>query len=254
MKMPVLSFAACASILFSSLTGYAEDMNNTPPAGRVERYEYEAFRAGRRQPGEKETIVMELTHSDEGISHTSVIEHNDRREIINIFAGADGRFFSGERKLLDDAGRLERKDSISRDNDRVYIQHHSDSAGRVRERTLRGDRPLAVDASLLILLRSFPFDNPGKQEVFMVDFFGRSVFASVSLGGTEHIEVPAGEFKCYRMDVTVNLLIARPRVTFWISEEKPHFMVKHSGRRGPFTPVYETFLVSKELPDENAGK
>ncbi len=254
MKIFVLPFAACASILFSLLTGYAESMNNNPTAGRVERYEYEAFRPGRRQSGEKESIVMELEHSDEGISHTSVIKRNGRREVINILARADGHFFSGERKLFDGAGRLEREDSISRDNGRVHIKHLSDGSGRAREHTLRGDRPLAVDASLLILLRSFPFDNPGKQEVFMVDFSGRSVFAFVNLAGAERIEVPAGEFKCYRMDVTVNLLIARLRVTFWIAEEKPHFMVKHSGRRGPFTPVYETFLVSKELPGESAGK
>ena len=219
---------------------------NIPEAARIEIYEYEAFPVGRRG-GAGELIEMRFEHSDGKISHASDIKHNDSREVISISAGEDGHFFSGTREVFDDSGRRRRKDSISRGNGGVYIRHDFNAGSRTVERSIRADRVLAVDVSLLILLRSFNFDEPEKLDVFMVDFSGRSVFASVSLEDVEDVEVPAGKFRCYRMEVAVGLPVIRPRVTFWISVEKPHFMVKHSGRRGPFTPVYETLLLSKEF-------
>jgi hypothetical protein len=58
--------------------------------------------------------------------------------------------------------------------------------------------------------------------------------------------VPAGEFECYRIEMVVDLPIFHPKVINWISTQKPNFLVKYQGKKGPFTPSYITSLVSWE--------
>ena len=108
------------------------------------------------------------------------------------------------------------------------------------------DRRLAVDASLLVLLRSFPYGENKEWRIFMVDFSQHSVSVLVRQSSVERVLVPAGEFECYRMEVIVDLFLFHPTITYWISKETPHFLVKHQGKRGPFTPSYVTSLLSKE--------
>ncbi len=102
-----------------------------------------------------------------------------------------------------------------------------------RERVVRTRGAIAVDASLLVLLRNFSFDDPESMDVFMVDFSGRSVAVSVTLDGKEKISVPAGEFECFRMKAEVRLPVFRLKVLFWIAVEEPYFMVKHRGQARP---------------------
>jgi hypothetical protein len=106
----------------------------------------------------------------------------------------------------------------------------------------------AVDSSLLLLLRSFPFGTPAVWRLLMVDFSQVTIAATVSHVATERIRVPAGEFECHRMEVVVALGPLKPRVTFWISSAEPHFLVRHEGKKGPFTPYYETSLLSIAPP------
>jgi len=106
--------------------------------------------------------------------------------------------------------------------------------------------PFAVDGSLLVLLRSFPFNQGKEWNVFMVDFSGYAIKVAVRQAGMEKIAVPAGEFECYRIEVVVDIPIFHPKVTYWLSARKPNFLVKHQGKKGPFTPSYITSLVSWE--------
>jgi hypothetical protein len=102
---------------------------------------------------------------------------------------------------------------------------------------------MAVDASLLGMLRSFPFEKNKAWDLFMIDFSQRSIRVTVRQSAIDTIEVPAGKFECYRMEVTINLFLFHPKITYWISKQEPHFLVKHHGKRGPFTPTYDTALV-----------
>ena len=112
------------------------------------------------------------------------------------------------------------------------------------EREVPEGTPVAADVSLLHLMRSFPFGTDAVWSVFMADFSGSFVSVSITNAGTESVSVPAGVFLCHRMDVAVKILFFRPRITFWLSAEPPHFLVKHRGKRGPFTRTYATELVA----------
>jgi len=46
--------------------------------------------------------------------------------------------------------------------------------------------------------------------------------------------------------MVVDLPIFHPKVINWISTQKPNFLVKYQGKKGPFTPSYITSLVSWE--------
>ena len=77
-------------------------------------------------------------------------------------------------------------------------------------------------------------------------FLGKVGAATARQTGVERIEVPAGEFPCYRMEVLFHVLILSPKVVCWVTTEKPHVVVKSVGKRGVFTPTYVTTLVDKE--------
>jgi hypothetical protein len=70
--------------------------------------------------------------------------------------------------------------------------------------------PLAVDASLLVFFRFFPFDDGLSWNVYMMDF---SQFAvTVRQAGLETTRVPAGEFDCYRFEVVANVPVIKPKI------------------------------------------
>ena len=77
----------------------------------------------------------------------------------------------------------------------------------------------------------------------MIDFSGTSVSVTVRQAGIENIAVPPGAFECYRIEVIVNIPLIRPKIIYWVTKDEPHFMVKHKGKRGPFTTSYATYLV-----------
>jgi len=80
----------------------------------------------------------------------------------------------------------------------------------------------------------------------MVDFSGYAIQVTVRQAAIEKVVVPAGEFECYRIEVVVDIPIFHPKVTYWLSVRKPNFLVKHQGKKGPFTPSYVTSLGSME--------
>ena len=107
-------------------------------------------------------------------------------------------------------------------------------------------RTLAIEGSLLVLLRFFPYDSTTRWDLFMIDFSGKSITATARQAGIERITVPAGEFSCYRMEVLIHTFILSPTIVCWVTTEKPHFVVKNEGKRGIFTPKYTTTLIGKQ--------
>ena len=95
---------------------------------------------------------------------------------------------------------------------------------------------LAVEGSVLVLFRFFPYDSAARWHLFMVDFSGKSAAAIARQTGIERIEVPAGEFRCYRMEVVFHVFIFSPKVVCWVTTEKPSVIVRSVGKEASLPP------------------
>jgi hypothetical protein len=211
-----------------------------------ETYHYQAVPAGENAESRKEFIEIELISNGKGLEYVSNVTSAKHTETINLKMDEEGRFISGLRRVLNRKNQMLSNEKIWKDEKKVYIERDSDGTRKRNQIDLPTDKPLAVDGSLLILLRSFPFNTDTQWNVMMVDFSGYSVTVKVRQSRIENIVVQAGKFECYRVEVVVDLPIIRPTLTYWLTTDRPHFLVKNIGRRGPFTSTYVTTLVSKE--------
>jgi hypothetical protein len=238
----------------SALTKYllvmmclAISVGNVMASGRegvdVEKYLYEAVPVT-GETGKKETVEIEIRHSEKNIHYHAKILSLISHEEIRIETDKEGKFISGTRQVLSYDQGLRTEEKIWRDKDKVFIE--GDSAGKLKTFTPVEDTGFAVDGSLLLLLRLFPFEKGEIWKVFMVDFSGNAITVEVHLAGREIITVPAGTFECYRMEVIVGIPLLRPRILYWLTKDEPHFLVKNVGKRGPFTDTYVTTLISRE--------
>lgn len=215
----------------------------------VERYTYRAVPADSEEEDSRgEAVEIEIMEEAEVLRYVSRVTSVRAREETSILMDRKGSFLSGTRTLLDGSGKTLQRDRLTRNEGTMT---HEKAAGRVttEEIDLPRDTMLAVDGTLLVLLRSFPFGNGGTWNVFMVDFSGTSITVALRQAGTEAIETPAGRFECYRIEAIVNIPLLRPRITYWLAKERPHYLVKSVGKRGPFTASYETTLISKGRSD-----
>ncbi len=220
---------------------------NTMASGKegvyVEKYLYEALPAA-GEAEKKETVEMEMLHAAGSITYHSKISSSRSREEIRIETDREGRFISGTRQVLSYEKDLPAEQKIWREKDKIFLQ--GNGGGKLKTYNLAEDRGFAVDGSLLLLLRFFPFESGPTWKIFMVDFAGYAITVEVHLAGTEMITVPAGTFECYRMEVIVEIPLLHPRILYWVTKDAPHFLVKNVGKRGPFTDTYVTTLISRE--------
>ena len=240
-----LGIALMASFVLQETAGGTENRKEAADGPRAEKYYYEATSVKHQTP-QKNFVEMEFTLGEAGIEYHSRSISSGSSEEIFIQMDKEARFVSGIRRTRRSPDKAVHQDKIWRDRDKVVVERHSEGGRKRRDLRLPPDEGLAVDGSLLALLRLFPFDEGRKWNLFMVDFSGYSITVSVFQDGRERIAVPAGEFECYRMVTVVNIPVFKPKITFWISTQKPHFMVKHRGRSGPFTPFYTTSLMAIE--------
>jgi hypothetical protein len=214
---------------------------SSPDAGEArERYRYALAARG----GTVAAIDVSIGAEDGGLAYESSMISADGTERILVHTGLDGDLIDASRTVSDPAGVVTRRQTAWRAEDAVVIRRAG--AATVKDIDIPPGAQPVVDASLLLLLRSFPFGTATIWHLLVVDFSHVSVAATVRQVGLERILVPAGEFECYRMEVVVSLPVVRPRVTFWIAAADPHFLVRHEGKKGPFTPFYETSLLSVE--------
>ncbi len=209
----------------------------------VEKYVYEALPVA-GETGKKETIEMEIRHTERHIQYHAKISSLSSREEITIETDKGGQFISGTRQVLSYDQGLQAEEKIWREKDKVFIE--GDGAGKLKTFSLVEDKGFAVDGSLLLLLRFFPFQKSETWKVFMVDFTGSSITVEVHVAGTEMISVPVGTLECYRMEVIVDIPVLRPKIIYWVAKDAPHYLVKNVGKRGPFTDTYITTLISRE--------
>lgn len=197
--------------------------------------------------GAGETIEVAITNSNGRLLYTSYTARDKRAERKTIQTYGNGSFISATREVIEHSGKLKKEYVIWRERGKAYSKRGTSFNEPERTFDLPSDMELAVDASLLMRLRSFPFDEGKSWKVYMVDFSQIAVSATIIQTGSETVQVPAGVFECYRIEVSVELPIVRPRIIFWLAKDQPHFLVKHEGMAGPFTPFYETFLESADL-------
>ncbi|HPL64702.1 MAG TPA: hypothetical protein PK587_13130 [Syntrophales bacterium] len=225
-------FSALAfSVLFSLGAAGTAGTENIP-----ELYRYCAVPSG---SGDSEEILVELS----GVEYRSY--NSATRESVMVSTDEDGALFEGA-LLSESSGRNVR---LWEQNGYVIIER----SGKRRARKIPEGTPAAADGSLLILFRRLLSRGTVAANVFMVDFTGVTVTAGVRVAGAERVSVPAGSFDCRRIEVSVKVPLLRPKVTFWLSEDPPHFMVRHQGKRGPFSSTYTTVLLERlrgnGLPD-----
>jgi hypothetical protein len=221
------------------------DRIETGSAGQsyVETYHYEAVAVGKEK--DKEEMELAFSFEKDSAEYTSTIVSAKSDERITIKVTKEGHLISGERSLRrSPVGATEER--IWRDGKTAFVEQTSGPDEKTIQLKIPEGRTLALEGSLLVLLRFFPYDSATRWNLFMIDFSGKSVNATVRQTGIERVTVPAGEFSCYRMEVLVHIFILNPRIVCWVTTEKPHFVVKSEGKRGILTPKYITMLVGKQ--------
>ena len=188
-------------------------------------------------------IVFELYKENGVILLTKKSSQDERGELIDIRVKDDGTFITGTRQYEDRPDYLE---SISLRAGTVLTARGSLKSGKIKHLRLEPGKLFAADISLLYLFRNFPFGRGVQWDVLMMDFSRYSITVAAKESGEELVKVPAGEFECYRMEVTVNALLIHPKITYWLSKDPPHFLVKHIGKVGPFTRQFITELVKRD--------
>jgi hypothetical protein len=244
--MKRILFLWAALIVLFSFPGTAwviENQKEAVSASRIEKYHYEATPTD-HPTSSKEFVEMEFKDAAEATEYRSRIISSGSSEEISIQMGKDAKFISGTRRFVQGPDRPVQHEKIWSNRHSVVVEREREGSVERKEYQPPPDKELAVDGSLLARLRFFPFDQGIKWHLFMVDFSGYSIGVTVRQEGREKITVPAGEFECYRLVILVNIPLLRPEIIYWLSIQKPNFLVKHQGKRGPFTPSYTTSLVS----------
>jgi hypothetical protein len=211
----------------------------------VEKYQYEAVPIGKESDREEIEMALSFVNDAIGFASTSISEKAEER--IQLKMTRDGDLIAGTRSLADGSGRLTEQ-KIWRDKNKVYVEQDSGKSKKIKTLDIPEGSTLAVEGSLLVLLRFFPYGSAAQWDLFVVNFTGKAVAATARETGVERIAAPAGEFTCYRMEVLCHLFILSPKVICWVTTEKPHVVVKSVGKRGVFTPTYVTSLTGEQAP------
>lgn len=235
-------------LLLAQGAAFLEEPENSQAGDdHVEKYQYEAVPIGKE--ADREEIGMTLSFEDDGIEFTSTSVSEKAKERIQVKMTRDGDLITGTRSLTDSSGSI-MEEKIWRENNKVYIGQDSGKDKKTKTLDIPQGATLAVEGSLLVLLRFFPYGSAGQWNLFMVDFSAKSAAATARQTGVERVEVPAGEFLCYRMEVLFHVLLLNPKVVCWATTEKPHVVIKSVGKRGVFTPTYITSLTGEApLPE-----
>jgi hypothetical protein len=246
LKIAVVIFCFPVFILSECLLSAQPVTNAENNSEKREKYRYEAVPEGSRKASRKKFIEMNINSAESRTIFTMKSVSAKEVEYIRLELDADSSFVSGIRNVTHPSGKPKSESTILRKQQTVYVKRVSGKKKKAREYNLPKKKSFVVDGSLLLLLRSFPFNQNKELKLFMIDFSQNSVSGVVRQAGVETIRVKAGEFECYRMELIVHAFVFRPKITYWISKRKPHFLVKHRGKIGPFTRTYVTQLVSIE--------
>jgi hypothetical protein len=236
----------CAVLLLTVASGAAQavpGLSGPVPTADPEVHVYEITPEGRGGEARIEHAEISYRREADRLLSVSKVRYPDKLEDQTIVMAPDGRFLSAEKRTADRDGRTTGETKAWVAGDRVLVRTRAGGAEKMHTFLIPPDRPLAVDVSLLALFRVMPLGRPDPLRVFMLDLAPRSIGMSLASSGTETVRVPGGVFECYRVTATLEIPLVRPTITYWVTKAPPHFLVKHQGKRGPFTPVYTTVLI-----------
>jgi len=218
--------------------------SDKPPAA-PETYRYTSVPGTQPDERAKENMFMSFGSANGRVMLSSRTLGRDSLQTVAITLTPQGEVVSATlESATPPGGKVIRQSRIRQENGAVDVDVTRGQTSKTRSIIVPQGQKFAVDASLLYLMRQFPFDTGEEWRVFMADFSGQSVTVSVSNQGTELVTVPAGIFMCYRMEVRVSVAFLKATITYWLTKSSPHFLVKHIGKKGPFTKTYTTVLDS----------
>lgn len=239
-------------ILISCLTGYtlnatlARATSSDMPSAAPEAYQYTSTPGIKLDDRAKETTFMAFSSANGRVMLSSrTLGSRDSLQTVAITLTPQGTVVSATlESATSPGGKVIQQSRIQQENGAVDVDVTRGQKSNTRSILVPAGQKLAVDASLLYLMRQFPFDTGEEWRVFMVDFSGQSVTVSIRNQSTELVTVPAGTFMCYHMEVRIVVAFLKTTITYWLTKSPPHFLVKHIGKKGPFTKTYTTVLDS----------
>ena len=141
--------------------------NGSTGLSSVETYYYEAVPIGKES--DKEELELTLSFEEDSSEYASTIVSAKSDERITIKMSKEGNLISGTRSLRrGPGGPVEEK--IWRDGKTAYVEQTSGSDRKIKHLDIPEGRTLALEGSLMILLRFFPYDSTTRWELFMIDF------------------------------------------------------------------------------------
>lgn len=252
--MKLLLIIACLTGCVLDATLARATSSHTSP-GALELYRYTSFQGAKLDDRAKETIFMTYDSANGRVMIFSKTLGKDSLQTVVITLTPQGTVVSATlESKTSPGGEIIQQSRIRKENRTVYVDVTHGQKKNIRRIGVPEGQEVAVDASLLYLMRQFPFDAGTGRRVFMVDFSGQFVTVSVSNKGTELVTVPAGEFPCYRMEALISLAFLKATITYWLTKSPPHFLVKHRGKKGPFTKTFTTVLDSIDAPPPEITK
>ncbi|MFH1039107.1 MAG: hypothetical protein V1789_10625 [PVC group bacterium] len=164
--------------------------------------------------------------------------------------------------IRDQAGEVVNTLEITFDRERgeVRTQTVSGRGGIIRSDRFTLEPRMVYTQELWLLLRSFPFPRPGREDGEMTCEILTGKPASYSLliqyDGREDVTTPAGTFSCHRLRMIPDLgvltwlgKLAAPTIYLWFTIEPPHHWIRYAGpESGPGTPevVIETIEIAEK--------
>ncbi len=208
-----------------------------------EQHHYEAVPVGKEN--DKEEIEVRVSFAPDGVSLASRSVSEKAEERIQIRMTGQGDLISGTRKFITQGSVIDEK--LWRDGNKVHIEQTSRKGRKTKVLDIPDGSILAVEASMFVLLRFFPYGSTAHWDLFMVDFSGHSGTATATQTALESISVHGENFPCYRLEVLFHVPIVEPRAICWVTVEEPHLVVRTIGKRGVFTPTYITSLIGRKV-------
>ena len=236
-----------AIICLGSGIATAEERPELPPH---EFYIYETVAMNDPAARPQEHVEMQIRYTSNKVHSVYKSKRPDGSQVVTIQMTRDGLVISASMVSYDRHDKVTTSARIWVADNRVHVHRIKRNHRHVEKSKPIGDKRLLADASILLVLRSFPFARSEEVEYLMASFDPYFITMRFQQKGVETITVPAGTFECYRLEGYVDLIIKKLKMTYWLSREKPHFLVKYEGKRGIFlAPTYQTSL--KKLGPEN---
>jgi hypothetical protein len=135
---------------------------------------------------DKEEIELAFSFEVDSAAYASTIVSAKSDERITIKMTREGNLISGARSLRRGPGGPT-EEKIWRDGKTAYVEQTSGTNKKTIRLDIPEGRTLALEGSLLVLLRFFPYDSATGWVFFMIVFSKKSVTATARQAGIERV-------------------------------------------------------------------